>query len=433
MEKIRSRFDGARIVLGEMTSGREPIVRLSKQASFRFLRRILLPAAGCVLLALLLRWGVIAGYTVPTASMEPVLRGDPGRGDKVAVFKLQYRLFQPKRYDLVVFRREGPFPKAPGVQETGDALFFVKRLVGLPGETLLIKKGDLFLGETPREPLRKPLEAILSTRIPVYRWEPGASLRSAWQGDWWDGARGFRVEEEGLIADPGPSAGAGPVTLTYAPARKAVFDDYIDLDGNLHEGRRPVRDLILEIEVSFLSGTGGVTVVLREEGDRFRFLLRARGAGGGGEVLSTVAGLERSVIPPGRFPGFSAGKVYRVAFMNVDDRLLLIVDGARVFEAPYAANSAILNPAPENVPSIRVEGGRVRIQSIGIFRDIHYTSDMGRWAVEHPFTVPEGCYFFLGDNSAESLDSRFFGAVPARDLVGRPFLVFYPFSRFRFL
>ena len=45
------------------------------------------------------------------------------------------------------------------------------------------------------------------------------------------------------------------------------------------------------------------------------------------------------------------------------------------------------------------------------------------------YVVPDDHYFMLGDNSRFSLDGRFFGSVPRRNLVGRAFLVFWPFSR----
>ena len=46
--------------------------------------------------------------------------------------------------------------------------------------------------------------------------------------------------------------------------------------------------------------------------------------------------------------------------------------------------------------------------------------------------VPAGSYFLLGDNRAESCDSRAFGAVPKRDILGRVFLVYWPPSRLGF-
>lgn len=44
-------------------------------------------------------------------------------------------------------------------------------------------------------------------------------------------------------------------------------------------------------------------------------------------------------------------------------------------------------------------------------------------------TVPADCYYALGDNSRNSLDSRYWGAVPRRNVIGRAFNVFWPVTR----
>jgi signal peptidase I len=45
------------------------------------------------------------------------------------------------------------------------------------------------------------------------------------------------------------------------------------------------------------------------------------------------------------------------------------------------------------------------------------------------YQVPAGHYFMLGDNTRFSADSRVWGPVPRRNLIGRPAIVFWPFSR----
>lgn len=47
----------------------------------------------------------------------------------------------------------------------------------------------------------------------------------------------------------------------------------------------------------------------------------------------------------------------------------------------------------------------------------------------HSFTVPENSYFAMGDNSDESSDSRYWGAVPEKAVVGKAIFIYYPFSK----
>ncbi|WP_156168719.1 signal peptidase I [Marinitoga sp. 1197] len=44
--------------------------------------------------------------------------------------------------------------------------------------------------------------------------------------------------------------------------------------------------------------------------------------------------------------------------------------------------------------------------------------------------LPDGFYFFMGDNTTESFDSRYFGIVPEENIIGRPFLRIWPYNRF---
>lgn len=46
----------------------------------------------------------------------------------------------------------------------------------------------------------------------------------------------------------------------------------------------------------------------------------------------------------------------------------------------------------------------------------------------HELTVPPGNYFMLGDNRDNSLDSRYWGFVPAANIVGKPVLVWWSYE-----
>ena len=119
----------------------EPAPATKKPASpartfFEWLRALLYAA---VLFFLLLQF-VLGWYLVPTPSMEPTIRG-AGKdhpGDTVLVDKLTYRLRTPRRGEVVVF-----WPLAASKHP------FVKRLAGLPGETIEIRDGRVLVNGIP--------------------------------------------------------------------------------------------------------------------------------------------------------------------------------------------------------------------------------------------------------------------------------------------
>jgi signal peptidase I len=50
-----------------------------------------------------------------------------------------------------------------------------------------------------------------------------------------------------------------------------------------------------------------------------------------------------------------------------------------------------------------------------------------------PITIPKDSYYVLGDNSANSRDSRYWGFVPKRNLIGKAILIYWPIHRMRII
>lgn len=73
------------------------------------------------------------------------------------------------------------------------------------------------------------------------------------------------------------------------------------------------------------------------------------------------------------------------------------------------------------------------LDGAGIFTTNHYYNQGINGEAGKVITVPPGSYYVLGDNSASSHDSRFWGFVPKRLLIGQAMCIFWPLTRWRLL
>ena len=85
------------------------------------------------IVAFIIKVFLFQAYYIPSPSMEPTL----GIGDRVIVNKLSYDLHDVNRGDLIVFEN----PSA----ESGEISDLIKRVVALPGETLQVLDGKVYI------------------------------------------------------------------------------------------------------------------------------------------------------------------------------------------------------------------------------------------------------------------------------------------------
>ena len=116
-----------------------------------------------VAVVLALKEWVVAPYRIPSSSMEPTLHcARPGDGcrahysDRVLACRICLDFSSPSRGDIIVF--ETP-PEA--AQKCGEGGTFVKRLIGLPGETVRERNGYV---SVDGRPLKEPYVEFRDTQ-----------------------------------------------------------------------------------------------------------------------------------------------------------------------------------------------------------------------------------------------------------------------------
>lgn len=102
-----------------------------KKSSFlRELLDFLAPIIIALVIATILKYVVFANAIIPTGSMLNTIH----ENDRVIASRLSYKFGEPERYDIAIF-------KYPDNEEQ----LFVKRVIGLPGETVSIQDGTVYI------------------------------------------------------------------------------------------------------------------------------------------------------------------------------------------------------------------------------------------------------------------------------------------------
>jgi signal peptidase I len=382
-------------------------------------------------------------------------------GDRILVDKCAYDFSEPARWDVVVF-------KYPEDAKTN----YIKRLVGLPGETLFISRGDIWTSRDGGDPTitRKPAAKLRPMLRLVHDSAHIAPelVAAGWPTSWidWqigDGRGSWATSDDGrsfsVTCRPGGAATlrwrhllpAPDVWQAIAAGRPVAAAAKPQFVGDLQPynagslGPHWVGDLAVEFDLESRSAAGTVTIDLVKAGLPHRCTIdlangratlgRVPAAAGGVAAADPAAGVVRATAQT----AVKGRGRWRLLFANVDDELSLFVGGRPVaFDAPTAWMRSLEeaidtgpvgrgdtpgDPEPGDLAPVGITvvaadaAAEVTVSDLRVLRDVYYiaTGTAAAMAGRAPeedvleFVLEPGEYFMLGDNSSASKDSRAWG------------------------
>lgn len=353
---------------------------------------------------------------VDSGSMEPTIFGSEQNGESVLV-RLDHSV--PERFDIIVLR-------------SPDDGLLVKRVWGLPEESIAIRFGDVFINDH-----LLPMSAARPKPITVFddRWHDLADFFATDKTAWTKEPDSWLVS----AAKVDPQSEAGLILL-----HKRIYDSYLDRDHRIILGTQLVNDLMARVELRFeeWAAGGAFRIDLRERGDSFEALIEPIDETSFRvSLLRTTAETTREVLKQETLL-FRPGDWNQVEFSNIDNLLMITIrNGPEHVEsvtANYAANTFDVRDH-EHFGKTRASQvqfaaarARLRVRSVSLARDIFFTTK-GRHAVDAPMLLGNKQVMVLGDNSGRSRDGREFGPVTFDQLYGRAVQVVWPLSSWRSL
>lgn len=146
------------------------------------------------LVFLFIRPFVIQAFFIPSPSMYPTLR----EGDHILVNKFVYRFREPHVGEIIVFKAP------PNASDDNTERDFIKRLVGVPGDTVEVKEGALFRnGKRMKESYLEEKEITYSMpamKIPEGRlFVLGDNRNDSRDSHWWGTLERKRVIGKAMV------------------------------------------------------------------------------------------------------------------------------------------------------------------------------------------------------------------------------------------
>ncbi len=383
--------------------------------------------------------GSLAGPVIETtcpmcryqARLDPQYDPNEGSftGDRILVNKFLYQFTEPKRWDVIVFN-------FPGNAKQN----YIKRLVGLPGERLDIRHGDVFAqrdGESEFTMLRKPANKLPYLMHPVYDTEHIAPdiIKVGWPIRWKsmsDQPGGWTASDDRTAYDLPASPQTRwlgyrhlPPRLSFQSRRQAsewtdiqrgilpagveqrkgeLITDFYAYNAfrqqndsfNPRSGWNWVGDLAGEalIKLEKPEDQGQLSLLLVEGGVRFVFEIDLDT---GNATVSIQDGATRMTAFDGGIAELQADTsikgrgTHRLMWANVDDRLALWVDHKLVqFKAdgkPHNGFYALPNlatpkwsvddPGDAMPVAVGAKGVTVQAKRLRVLRDIYYVTANG--------------------------------------------------------
>ena len=373
-------------------------------------------------------------------------------GDRILVLKHAYLFTEPERWDVVVFKnpsRSGEeYAHLPDWSTEPYQQNYIKRLIGLPDETLMLVDGDVYV-TTAQKTLAElqPADFEIARKNDVAQsalwrivydddFRPQGRPRTytnsrggpfedpPWEMPWRADGAGWEVVPAASGGGFSFSAEAGAATLRFDPdANTQAFSltDFLTYDINAAHQRFPrefppddtfdrdfgptfvypngpfrlntVSDLRLSLFYEKELGDGSLILRLTKRGEVFEAEIhdgRARitGTDASGETLFAMeTGIEDDLAEP-----------RRIEFINADYRVRLLIDGENVLEttdAEYAPDITSLvaweqahryEPRPE--VSITADDQVARLRHVSLWRDVYYTARDQRGEFTNPYASP---------------------------------------------